>query len=201
MRVLVLLVLLWPVTALADQIFATSKISAVTIYPQAVPRYDRTAFLMASFTNDTGEMILPGVAYRFSDGTLKGSTNLEGIPAGDTAELAFGAIDANRLTRDMPRRAEGDTGILTNSSQIEETAILRLKNLSAEVWPIHLLDRVPYSEQEDLEISYTADPAPTQTDVKGQRGILAWEFDIAVGETKAVTLNHLIRWPEGQAVQ
>ena len=34
MRVLVLLALLWPGTALADQIFATSKISAVTIYPQ-----------------------------------------------------------------------------------------------------------------------------------------------------------------------
>jgi len=171
------------------------------IYAQAVPRVDRTAFLMASFTNDTGEIILPGPAYLFSDGTLKGSTNLEGIAAGDKAELAFGAIDGLRLTRDMPTRAEGDRGILTTSTQIEETAILQLENLTAEVWPVRLLDLVPYSEQEDLEITYTADPAPTETDVKGQRGILAWEFDLAAGEKKDVTLNNVISWPEGQALQ
>ena len=171
------------------------------IYAQAVPRYDRTAFLMASFTNDTGEIILPGPAYLFSDGTLKGSTELAAIPAGDKADLAFGAIDGLRLTRDMPTRAEGDRGILTTSTQIEETAILKLENLTAEVWPVRLIDLVPYSEQEDLEITYTAEPAPTETDVKGQRGILAWEFDMAAGEKKEVTLTHVISWPEGQALQ
>ena len=171
------------------------------IYAQAVPRYDRTAFLMASFTNDTGEIILPGPAYLFSDGTLKGSTELAAIPAGDKADLAFGAIDGLRLTRDMPTRAEGDRGILTTSTQIEETAILKLENLTAEVWPVRLIDLVPYSEQEDLEITYTAEPAPTETDVKGQRGILAWVFDMAAGEKKEVTLTHVISWPEGQALQ
>ena len=171
------------------------------IYAQAVPRYDRTAFLMASFTNDTGEIILPGPAYLFSDGTLKGSTELAAIPAGDKADLAFGAIDGLRLTRDMPTRAEGDRGILTTSTQIEETAILKLENLTAEVWPVRLIDLVPYSEQEDLEITYTAEPAPTETDVKGQRGILAWEFDMAAGEKKEVTLTHVISWPEGKALQ
>ena len=171
------------------------------IYAQAVPRYDRTAFLMASFTNATGEIILPGPAYLFSDGTLKGSTELAAIPAGDKADLAFGAIDGLRLTRDMPTRAEGDRGILTTSTQIEETAILKLENLTAEVWPVRLIDLVPYSEQEDLEITYTAEPAPTETDVKGQRGILAWEFDMAAGEKKEVTLTHVISWPEGQALQ
>ncbi len=171
------------------------------IYAQAVPRYDRTAFLMASFTNDSGEIILPGPAYLFSDGTLKGSTNLAMIAAGDKAELAFGAIDGLRLTRDMPNTAQADRGILTISTQIEEIAVLKLENLTSEVWPVRLLDLVPYSEQEDLEITFTADPAPTETDVKGQRGILAWEFDMAAGETKNVTLNQLISWPEGQALQ
>ena len=171
------------------------------IYAQAVPRFDRTAFLMASFVNDTGEIILPGPASLFSDGTLKGGTQLEGIAAGDKAELAFGAIDGLRLTRDMPTRAQGDRGILTTSTQIEETAVLKLENLTAEVWPVRLLDLIPYSEQEDLEITYTADPAPTESDVKGQRGILAWEFDMAAGETRTVTLNQLISWPEGQALQ
>ena len=179
-----------------DAVMVTPK-----IYAQAVPRYDATAFLMASFINDTGEIILPGPAYLFSDGTLKGGTQLEGIAAGDKAELAFGAIDGLRLTRDMPTRAEGDRGILSTSTQIEEIAILKLENLTAEAWPVRLLDLVPYSEQEDLEITYTADPASTEADVKGQRGILAWEFDMAAGDKKNVTLTYVISWPEGQALQ
>ena len=171
------------------------------IYAQAVPRYDRTAFLMASFVNTSAEIILPGPAYLFSDGTLKGSISFEGIAAGDKTELAFGAIDGLRLTRDMPTRAEGDRGILTTSTQIEETAILKLENLTAEVWPVRLIDLVPYSEQEDLEITYSADPMPTETDVEGQRGILAWEFDMAAGETKEVRFSHVLSWPEGQQLQ
>lgn len=179
-----------------DEIKLTPKIDA-----RAVPRLDRTAFVMASFTNDSAEILLPGQAYLMREGTLVGSTYLETIAPGDKAEVAFGAIDGLRLTRNMPLRAEGDRGILTSSSLIEEQAVLKLENLTDEAWPVRLLDLVPYSEQEDLEITYSADPAPTEVDVDGQRGILAWEFEMAAGEVKEVTLDHAISWPEGKALQ
>ena len=79
--------------------------------------------------------------------------------------------------------------------------MLEVENLTTEVWPVRLTDLVPYSEQEDLEISFEANPAPSETDVEGQRGILAWEFDVAPGETKAVSLTHTLRWPEGMDLQ
>jgi hypothetical protein len=101
----------------------------------------------------------------------------------------------------MPLRAEGDRGILTTSSQIEESAVLKIENLTGESWPLRVIDQVPYSEQEDLEITFTADPAPTETDVDGQRGILAWEFDLPAGETKEITLDHLISWPKDKVLQ
>jgi hypothetical protein len=66
---------------------------------------------------------------------------------------------------------------------------------------VRLLDQVPYSEQEDLEVTYQADPAPTEADVKAQRGILAWDFDIAPGEERVVTLTHSLRWPQGMELQ
>jgi uncharacterized protein (TIGR02231 family) len=179
-----------------DEIRLTPKIDA-----RAVPRLDRTAFVMASFTNDSPEILLPGQAYLMREGTLVGSTYLETIAPGEKAEVAFGAIDGLRLTRNMPLRAEGDRGILTSSSLIEEQAVLKLENLTDEVWPVRLLDLVPYSEQEDLEITWSADPAPVEVDVEGQRGILAWEFDLAAGEVKEVTLDHAISWPEGKVLQ
>lgn len=179
-----------------DEITLTPEVEA-----RAVPRADATAFVLASFTNSTKEILLPGQAFLMRDGTLVGSTYLPAIPAGTETEVAFGAIEGLRLTRAMPLRAEGDRGILTSSSQIEETAVLKVENLTDESWPVRLLDQVPYSEQEDLEITFSATPAPTETDVDGQRGILAWEFDLPAGETQEITLEHVISWPEGKVLQ
>lgn len=179
-----------------DELSFTPKIVA-----QAVPRHDQTAFVVATLTNDSTEILLPGAAYLYRDGALTGMAQLAVLSPGDEVDLGFGAIDGIRLQRDMPQRAEGDRGIISTSTQIEETAVLEVENLTGEAWQVRVLDMVPYSEQEDLEISYSADPGVSETDVDGKRGVLAWDFDLAAGEKKAVTLESLISWPEGKVVQ
>lgn len=172
-----------------------------TIQARAVPRFDQTAFVMAKFVNDSGEILLPGQAFLLREGVLVGATSIGAVAPGDEAEIAFGAIEGIRLKREMPLRAEGDRGILSSSTQVEEKAVLQVENLTGESWPVRLVDGVPYSEQEELEISYTADPVPTEVDVDGQRGVLAWEFELGAGEKKAVSLDHVISWPEGKELQ
>lgn len=179
-----------------DEITVTPQVEA-----RAIPRHDRTAFVLARFTNGSGEILLPGQAFLMREGTLVGATWITGIAPGAEAEVAFGAIEGLQLTREMPTRAEGDRGILSTSTQIEEVAVLKVKNLTDEVWPVRLMDLVPYSEQEDLEITFQADPPPTETDANAQRGLLAWEFDIAAGEERVITLTHILRWPEGMELQ
>ena len=172
-----------------------------TVQARAVPRYDSTAFVLAKVINDGAEILLPGQAYLYRDGTLVGGAVLEPLAVWDKTELGFGAIDGIRLKRDMPQRAQGDRGVFISSTQIEEKAVLQVENLTGEAWPVRVLDQVPYSEQEELEITYNADPAVTEADVDGKRGILAWDFDLAAGEKKAITLDSLLSWPEGKVLQ
>ena len=49
---------------------------APEVEARAVPRYDRTAFLMAKLTNTAPELLLPGTAYLSRDGALVGSTRI-----------------------------------------------------------------------------------------------------------------------------
>jgi uncharacterized protein (TIGR02231 family) len=181
------------------------SLDAVTLTPdltaRAVPRADATAFLMADVVNTGTEVLLPGQATLYRDGAMIGMTQLPAVQPGENAEVAFGAIDGLRLARDMPTRAEGDTGIITTSRQIDEVAVLEVENLTDRAWDVRLMDLVPYSEQVDLEITYVAEPAVTEADVDGKRGVLAWDFAIAAGEVKTVTLSHRINWPEGQVLQ
>ncbi len=174
---------------------------AARVEARAVPRADETAFMLAHFVNESPEIILPGTAYLMREGVLMGSTELAALAPGDKAELGFGAIEGLRLRRDEPERAEGDRGILITSTQIEEKAVLQVENLTDEAWPVRLLDLVPYSEQEDLVISYTAEPAVTEENVDGRRGILAWDFDLVPRETKAINLTHVLSWPEGMELR
>ena len=179
-----------------DQVTLSAQVQA-----RAVPRYDVTAFVVANMVNDSTEILLPGTAYLYRDGALVGGMNLEALSPGDKADLGFGAIDGIRLTRDMPERAEGNRGIISTSTQIDEKAVLQVENLTGETWPMRVLDQVPYSEQEDLGISYTADPAVTEADVAGKRGVLAWDFDLGPGEKKVINLESVMRWPAGKVLQ
>lgn len=163
----------------------------------AVPRFDATAFVMASFTNARDEPLLPGEAMLFRDGVLVGSTFLDVIAPGVETDIAFGAIETLRIKREMPVRAGGETGIFSTSNQASERAVITVENTGSDAWQVRLLDQVPYSEQDDLEITLTATPEPTETDVDGQRGILAWEFDLGAGAKETITLEHSLSWPEG----
>jgi len=188
-------------TGVQDLRIALSELALTPeVEARAVPRYDSTAFLMAHAVNGA-EALLPGTAYLLRDGVLVGSTDLGLIAAGDKIDLPFGPIDGLRLTREMPRNSEGDAGFFASGTARKEAAVLRVENLTDEVWPIHLVDQVPYSEQEELEISFVATPAPDETDPEGRRGLLGWHFDLAPGDTHEVTLEADLRWPSGMELR
>ena len=166
-----------------------------TVRATAVPARDQVAYLVASFDNTTAETILPGTAQLFLDGALTGSAQLPLVAADDSTELGFGALDGLILTRTVPNREQGEAGIITSSNQMTEQAVITVENLTGKAWALRVIDQVPYSEQTDLTIDYTADPVATITDLDDQRGILAWDMDIGVGETRTINLQSTLNWP------
>ncbi|MFO7771149.1 MAG: mucoidy inhibitor MuiA family protein [Roseovarius gahaiensis] len=172
------------------------------IMAQAVPLSDDRAFLMADVTNTADELILPTQEARFYlDDRFVGQRFLEMIPAGGQADLSFGAIDGLRLARAIPQRQEGERGVFTRSGALDETVRITVENLTAQDWPVRLLDRVPYSEQDDLTIDWSAQPAPSDTDVDDKRGVLEWRFDLLAGDTQAIVLDYSLEWPDGKVLR
>lgn len=165
---------------------------------RAIPRYDMTAYMMAEFTNDSGQILLPGPAVLTRDGAMVGNTVLDTVAPGAKASLGFGAIEGLRLKRIIPARAEGDRGVFSKSNQIEETAVLSVENLTAEEWAVRMMEVVPHSEQEDLIITYTANPPPSAENVDDKRGVLAWDVTVPAGKDQEITLTTRESWPEGK---
>ena len=91
--------------------------------------------------------------------------------------------------------------MISRANELIEEVRIGIRNLTGESWRLRVLDRVPYSEQENLEITWRAVPPPSETDVDGRRGILAWRFDLPAGQTREITLRHSLQWPEGMVLE
>ena len=160
-----------------------------------------TAFLLASLTNDTSEPFLPGSASFFRDGAFVTSGNIDMVAAGATAELGFGRVDGLMVSRNTLRREDGSSGVITTSNDRVVEYAFKIENVTNRAWDVVIYDRIPVSEQEELLIDWTARPRPTETDVEGRRGVMAWEFPLESGESKEIRLSYELEWPEGNELR
>jgi uncharacterized protein (TIGR02231 family) len=173
------------------------------LYALAVPfrSYGPDAFVTADFTNTSEEPLIAADIRLFLDGSLVGTERLDDIPVGGTATLGFGPVRGLQVTRSVTNKSQGETGLLSVSNQSSELVQIDLNNLSGRDWPVRLQDRVPFSEQDDLKISYTATPPATTENLNQQRGVLEWHFDLPAGQTKQVTLETQMQWPDGMELE
>ncbi|MEL6841321.1 MAG: mucoidy inhibitor MuiA family protein, partial [Pseudomonadota bacterium] len=66
---------------------------AADVWAEAAPSRDSIAYRMAEFTNTSDEILLPGQALIFADGTMIGFSNLPLLAAGADTEMGFGPLD------------------------------------------------------------------------------------------------------------
>ncbi|TNJ41382.1 DUF4139 domain-containing protein [Phaeobacter sp. B1627] len=182
--------------SLAPVTFA-AEVSAI-----AAPIRDQTAYRVAKITNETGQELLPSEsAAFFIGGELVGRQGFDGLIAEAEGELGFGPIDGLRVSRVVLEQSEGERGVISRSNQRNATAEIEVENLTQEAWALRITDRVPYSEQEDLQVTWSASPTPSEVNVEKQRGILAWDLDLQPGSTRAITLNTRLDWPDGKVLR
>ncbi|PXW80062.1 uncharacterized protein (TIGR02231 family) [Ruegeria sp. P4] len=169
---------------------------------RAAPRRDPTAFRIARIVNTSGEELLASANSRFLvDGELIGAGYFVGLTPEAERDLGFGPIDGLRIKRDLLDQSEGGRGVISRSNQRDTVAEIEVENLTGQVWPLRVLDLVPFSEQEDLEITWSAKPTPSEENVDKQRGILAWDLEMQPGETRVITLITRLGWPEGKVLR
>ena len=173
----------------------------VEVAARAVPRRDETAFRMIAFTNGSGERILAGQTAGFVDGQAIGQINLATIEAGAEVETGFGPIHGLQIKRAILDKQEGDRGIIARENAQREEVRISVENLTGDDWAVTLVDQVPYSEQEELEIDWSATPRPAREDVEDDRGILEWDLNAPSGATSEVRMQTDIRWPDGNILR
>ena len=165
------------------------------VWAEAVPSRDSIAYRMAEFTNSTEEVLLPGQALLFADGTMIGFDQMPLLAAGAGQSMGFGPLDGLRLTRATPAKSEGDVGVFTSANQLTEQVVMTVENLTGQDWSVLVREAFSYTEQEDLEVDFTASPSFTRLNPEGRRGILEWDLELDAGAKQEIVLDYTLTWP------
>jgi uncharacterized protein (TIGR02231 family) len=168
---------------------------------RTAPAVDETAFIEASFKQADEAALLPGRIALYRDGIYVGRAQMTLTPKDETVRLGFGADDKVKVTRTALRKIEGSAGIISSAKIDEREFKVTVRSGHASPVRVVVEDRVPVSEVEDIKVELLpVTTPPTERDVRDRRGVLAWSFDAAPGDTKEIRLGWRLRWPSDRSV-
>ena len=182
------------------------RISTATIAPDLVvrsaPVLDPTAFLEASFRQNEDAPLLPGRVAIYRDGAFVGRGQIKAASKDETVRLGFGADDKVKIERSVVNRNEGSAGLIVTTSKTDERSF-KTTVRNGHDFPIHVAieDRLPVSENEDIQVEMLPSTTPpTTSNLRDRRGVLEWAFEAKPGETRDIALAWRVRWPKDKGV-
>ncbi len=167
----------------------------VATIARSTPEFDTGAYLYANLENVFAGPILPGRASAFRDGAFVGEIFMPMTAPGADATLPFGRIDGIEITRIVLDKEEGDFGIIGTTNRRTEKFEITAQSVLPFAIPLTIYDRMPFSEEEDLEIEFTAQPKPSESDFEGKRGVQAWTLDLKPGGKQTIRFAYELQWP------
>jgi uncharacterized protein (TIGR02231 family) len=174
---------------------------APDLLSRAAPALDETAFIEASFKHAEEAALLPGRVALYRDGIYVGRGQIVLTPKDETVRLGFGADDKVKVMRATVRKIEGSTGIISSAKTDEREYKITVRSGHERPIKVVIEDRIPVSEVDDIKVELLpVTTPPTERDVRDRRGVLAWSFEAAPGETKEIKLGWRLRWPADKTV-
>jgi uncharacterized protein (TIGR02231 family) len=163
----------------------------------AAPRVEAAAFLTAKAVNETGIPLLPGSVGVHLGDEFVGRTALPATPPGGELELAFGADDRVEIDRKVLDRRHESAGLLTKDEVVRYRVRIAAKNRYAAPVALKLLDLVPVSRDEKIEVKLLDGTTPATREDPERPGVRAWELALGAREEKVVELRYEVRYPRG----
>jgi uncharacterized protein (TIGR02231 family) len=164
---------------------------------RAVPALSPHVYLFAQTVFEGDTPLLPGPVSLFQDGQLVGQTGVGSIAPGAPLRLAFGVDDRIEISRTLDRDSLGREGLLRRQQRLERSYRITIENRHDRALPVTVLDRMPVPRDERIRVDLTpATLKPSERDVDGRLGVLAWNFEVAAGAREELRFGYTVSWPE-----
>ncbi|MDP4276545.1 MAG: mucoidy inhibitor MuiA family protein, partial [Bacteroidota bacterium] len=158
------------------------------------PKLNKEVYLTALLQDWEKYNFLEGEANVFFEDTYVGKTILDVNAATDTLSLSLGRDKKVSVQRD---KVKGFTAKQFIGSKKEETRIWKttVRNNRKEAINLLLLDQVPVSQNEEIEVTVQASDGGKQTPETGE---IKWETKLDPGKTQSFDLKYVVKYPKNK---
>jgi uncharacterized protein (TIGR02231 family) len=168
---------------------------------RVVPKIAPLAYLYAEIELPDGEPLLPGPVSVFRDGAFIGTGSLGLLRPGEKHKFSFGIDDKVRVTYRLVEGERSREGLINKDRRQARLFRTEVTNHHARAIGITVLDQMPVPRDERIEAELLKESSkPTEKDVEERKGVLAWTYDYAPGEKRAVVFGYAVTYPEGETV-
>lgn len=168
-----------------------------TVVRTSAPRVEAAAFLTAKAVNQTGIPLLPGSVGVYLGDEFVGRTALAATPPGGELELAFGADERVEIDRKVLERRHESAGVFSKDEVWRYRVRIAAKNRYPAAVALKLLDLVPVSRDEKIEVKLLDGSTPATREDPERPGVRTWDLTLAPREEKVVELRYEVRFPRG----
>jgi uncharacterized protein (TIGR02231 family) len=174
-------------------VMLTSDLPAQLSYV-TTPRLSPFAYLTAKLTNTTGAHWLAGAVSVFVDGDFIGKSSIEPVAPGEEIKLDLGIDESIDVKREELVRKEDETRILGKKKERAFKDKLTIINHKSKPVEILLIDQIPVSQHEDIEVSgikFSEKPTEREADT----GIVRWKLPLGPGEKREMVIEFTVTHP------
>ena len=174
------------------------EIARIEMQPEyiykAVPVLTPHVYRLASMTNGSPHVILPGPANMYLDGDFVGRGDLPLVASGERFTAGLGVdpqIRAERVLLDRSTSVQGGNQILTLRYAI------RIKSYKDQEARVQLWDRLPQDQPGALSVDLVDPSSPLSEDAdylqeEKPKGLLRWDVSIAAGGEMEIRFAYTI---------
>jgi len=164
-------------------------------------------YLQAEITNDSDTILLAGPASMYTDGQFVGKSGLESVTIGEKFTTGFGVDSQVQISREFKDK-KVDT-LWGNRVEKYEYRIA-IENYKRTGVKLRLFERIPYTEDEGIEITGFETNVPLSNDTdyvrtQKDKGILRWDLNLSANtigqKAKIITYNYTMKYDKDKSIE
>lgn len=166
----------------------------VRLRVQVEPRRDRTAWLVAEAERPAG-VWLPGDLQLYRDGSSVGLVRWA-PQEGERFELPFGRDELIQVTvRDETPKNER-SGFIEQRRERSIASSWTIASRHRQALALQVIESAPVSTDAQVNVDSRYAPQPDQLAWQGHPGIVAWNLELAPGQSRSFSAGYTVSWPK-----
>ena len=164
-------------------------------------------YLQGDISNNSDTILLAGPASMYRDGEFAGKGNIDLVTMGEKFTAGFGVDSQIRISREFKDK-KVDTLFGNRIDTFNyRIAIENYKNTNVK---LQLLERIPYTKDEDLQIQAFETNTPLSKDpdyvrILKDKGILRWDLQLApnmvADKARVITYSYTMKYDKEMQIQ